>query len=244
VLSGLCRTELYKADIGPYAQNADLGTLTITVPVQSQLTLKGAVTNCTGTNVTNGFVTVAVDGIKYSSSIIAGKYSVSVARCNTAATKAVLTAYDVTTGKYNTDSVSVTSGTTTLDIKACDNTVDILINLTINNQAVQYVMPADTISTAYSSGNYFTVYGSRRKAPKEEFSFSFYSSDTVKVAALQRFGYKNYWTGFNNPATVNSTKVNNLVMEGNAQGSVIDSTSSGGGTTIVPFSLTFKVLNR
>jgi hypothetical protein len=105
-------------------------------------------------------------------------------------------------------------------------------------------MPADTISTSYSNGSYFTVYASRRKAPKEDFSFSFYSNDTIKTAALQRFSYKTYWTALNNPLVVNITKVNSLAMEGNAQGSVVDSTTSGGGTAKLPFSLTFKVLNR
>jgi hypothetical protein len=247
VLSGLCRTELYKADIGPYAQNADLGTLTITVPVQNQLTLKGAVTNCTGTNVTDGFVTVAVDGINYRTAIEAGKYAITIARCNNNAATATIAAYDAATSKYNNSSLSVTSGALTFNLTACDNTASQFINLTINNQLVQYMMPADTITTSQTVDR-VTVYASRRNAPLQNFTFSFIKINVPAFTKCTQFRYttpsnKTYIMAPNDNVPVSITKVDNITLEGTVQASITDSTV-GGGTSQVPLSLTFKVLNR
>jgi hypothetical protein len=241
-----CKTELYKTNLGPYSQEADLGIIKVTVSTQNQVVLKGSITNCSGANVTEGFVNVDIDGVKYRTGITAGKYSITIPRCNGNAVTAGIGAYDAVTGKSATGSLSVTSGSNTFDINACDDAGKPFINLTVNSQAVQYTIPADSISSqSVQGGTYLEVWALRRTAPFEQFRVTFQNKGTTGQVPYAGITYTTPANKtYSGSATLNITKVDNVIIEGNLTGNFRDSVPGSGTVIQVPVSLTFRAFNR
>ncbi|RXK80940.1 carboxypeptidase-like regulatory domain-containing protein [Filimonas effusa] len=240
-----CRTEVYKADIGPYSQAADLGIIKVSLPAGSVLQLSGAVTNCSGQPVAAGFAGLTIDGLKYRTAIENGSYSFVINRCNSSNTNITVSAYDSSSNKYGTASLAVGTGAAVLNVVACDNVVSQEFRFILNGQQVNYTQPQDSISSGTAQGgSYLELSAMRKQSPWEELRLSFRnntSADTIPstfISYNDRNGkrYQAY-------QMLRITKRDNVTIEGSMTGNFIDSLPAGG-STLVPFSLTFKALNR
>lgn len=78
-----CNTVAYSQGIGPFSADASLGTISVTVAAVSSLTITGTLTNCAGSNVTNGAVVIYTGGVfSYSVPVTNGAFSLTILRCS------------------------------------------------------------------------------------------------------------------------------------------------------------------
>lgn len=128
-----CGTLLHTQNVGPLNANTDLGVITMTSNAQ-QITISGTVVNCNAAAITNGYVTINVEGIYYRNNLTNGAFGFSFIPCSNAPATASVVAYDVA-GNQSSETITIPiSGTTvnTGQLVACGNTLDQYINYTIN----------------------------------------------------------------------------------------------------------------
>ena len=240
-----CHTEVYKADIGPYSQAADLGVVKVSLPAGSTLQLSGAVTNCSGQAVAGGFAGLTIDGLKYRTAIKNGSYSFVVNRCNSGNTDITVSAYDSLSNKYGTASVAVTTGAVVLNVVACDNVVSQEFRFVLNGQQINYTQPQDSISSsAVQGGSYLELSAMRRQSPWEELRLSFQNNTSADTIPRTLIIYNDpNGKRYQASQMLRITKRDNVTIEGSMTGNFIDSLPTGS-SVLVPFSLTFKALNR
>jgi hypothetical protein len=157
-----CNTVLYTQNIGPFASDADLGTVTITIPQSQASIISGTVKNCNNGNVVNGYVEILMDDHYSVSAITNGTFSSVVNRCSNTPSVAVLYAVDLDASQQgDTVSVLVNSGNVNAGIlRACSIDISQFINFTINGQTINFVPPTDSL-TSYRNGNITMISGYR-----------------------------------------------------------------------------------
>jgi hypothetical protein len=168
-----CNAVVYSQNIGPYSANADLGTVSVTMPAANTLTISGTITNCANGNVTNGAAVVYIAGGNvYSVPVSNGVFGVSVIRCATGTLNFSVLGVDYSTlqqsglvsGSGTTGSVNV--GT----IQACGTSSVEYIEFLVDGSPVTYTVPPDSIA-AYLSPPNRNVYG-LKFIPPSTYSYS------------------------------------------------------------------------
>jgi hypothetical protein len=78
-----CNVVAYSQNIGPFSADANLGTISVTLPATNTLTITGTLTNCANVNVTNGAVVINSSGsFSYVIPVSNGTFSLTIVRCS------------------------------------------------------------------------------------------------------------------------------------------------------------------
>ena len=191
-----CGSSVYSQNIGPYNANTSLGTITATIPAFNNLVITGTITNCTGTNVTNGAASVYVAGGNYYTvSVTNGAFTFSLVRCSGSALNFTVLGIDYNTVQQSMPlNSSGTTGTVNVGtIQACGTSSAQFIDLLIDGAPFNFTAPPDDIfsndSTAvppYSNQTYIT--GFRQASPpatNSYVSFSVLNNATTGTGPLQ-----------------------------------------------------------
>ncbi len=78
-----CNTIFYSQNIGPFASNTSLGNINVTIPVSQYFTFTGTLVNCSAAAVSNGFVSVLVNGVggAFVAPNASGVFSATILNC-------------------------------------------------------------------------------------------------------------------------------------------------------------------
>lgn len=147
-----CHNVLFSQNIGPYSSNVNFGTINVTMQPPANVTISGTAVNCTGNAVTNGFVSITLEGITYRTNISNGNFTINISRCNANSAQAQLFAEDVATSQQGSvQSITVTSGAANAgQLTACGTTTDEFINYTVNGTNYAFTSPNDIMDWYYS----------------------------------------------------------------------------------------------
>jgi hypothetical protein len=153
-VTGTCGLLLYSENIGTVTADKDLGTLTAT-QAQPTLSLHGTVVDCQGAPVINGYVNILVDGYTYRPSVHNGDFSFNLGRCSGDETEVKLTAVNSATAQQG-DLVTRSFATGSHDLgqlTACGNTIEQIVNFTINGANYTLASPPDTLQSTKQTVN-------------------------------------------------------------------------------------------
>lgn len=141
-----CRNLIHSQDIGPYATDTDLGTITVNTQTVS-LTVSGTVTDCNNTPVANGYVMLQLENVYYSIPVTNGSFSRAILRCNNTAVTANIKAYDQANNVSGaTISLPVSGNTLNAgQLFACGTALNSYINYTLDGNNIQTASPLDSM---------------------------------------------------------------------------------------------------
>lgn len=142
-----CGNAIYTQNIGPFAQNTDLGVITLTSNVGSLVTIKGKLLNCTGNAVTNGYAVISVGTmVMYDAVDGGGNFSVAFTHCSLASINAMILGVDAGGQQQGNpaNTLVVLPITDAGNITACGVTATQYINYTIDGVPFGYSSAADS----------------------------------------------------------------------------------------------------
>lgn len=156
-----CDAVIYSQNIGPFSANTNLGIITVNITNIPTVTFSGAVINCQGYSVTNGYIQILLDGVYTMAPVNNGLFSVTIERCNSASASATLTAIDIQTSEQsNVVNQVVTTGAYIIPVmNACGNPISQYINYTLINSIsgdttrIYFSPPADTLQNFYQGSS-------------------------------------------------------------------------------------------
>jgi hypothetical protein len=180
-----CNNSVYSQNVGPFSQNTNLGTITVTGSTNSLLTINGKVLTCAGAPVTNGYAIIYYDNWpRYVSVNNTGDFSMATIRCSGSATLCDITAVDNATQVQGTvTGIAVTTPVTNAgNILACGVSAVQFINYTLdgNNYGLSSLTASDSLY-AYSFQQqppYGTTIAGYSFTANKNFTLSF-SSNTM-----------------------------------------------------------------
>jgi hypothetical protein len=152
-----CGNPVYSQNIGPFSQNTNLGSITVTTTTSSLLTISGVVVNCTGAPVTNGVAIVNYDGWpRYVSTGSNGAFSLTFLRCTGSPATCDITAVDNTAQQQGSATFAVTGpALNTGNIIACGTSAAQFINYTfdgVNYSITSAEAPDSIYAFTYPTG--------------------------------------------------------------------------------------------
>jgi hypothetical protein len=148
-IMGQCNNVIYSQNIGPFSSDASLGTITVTLPATSTLTITGTLVNCSNANVTHGAAVIyTANGHSYSVSVTNGTFSLTLVRCENATVNFSVLGVDYTTlQQSNPVSGSGTTGTVNVGtIQACGTSSVEFVEFLIDGVPYNHASPPDNIS--------------------------------------------------------------------------------------------------
>jgi hypothetical protein len=219
-----CHTVAYSQNIGPFSADANLGTITATIPAAVALTITGTVTNCANANVTNGAAVVYITGgHSYAAQVTNGAFSITILHCSGATVNFSVLGVDYSTVQQSVPvSGTGTSGTVNVGtVQACGTSSAQYIELLIDGQPLNFVSPPDnffSIDSTFGGAGYTnttTIYASRQVAGSSiscQFSIE---HNTVPANGLPlAYVSINGGTGLNSQVMVTPIPVCNLTTYG------------------------------
>lgn len=245
-----CGATVYTQNAGPYTQNTNLGSLTVTATAISQLVISGTIVNCSGAPVTNGVAIVDYDGWpRYVSTGANGTFQLTILNCNTSPTTCTITAVDNTAQQQATASFTISGNTlNTGNITACGTSAAQFINYTLDgvNYSITSAEAPDSIyGFSYQAGA--TVYNNNiignKYSLNKNINLSFTSAAAVAgVYPLSYINAQGFWSAATlSPSVVTVTNfptAPGAFFEGNFSGSFRDSVNV---TLVHTISGNFKV---
>jgi protocatechuate 3,4-dioxygenase beta subunit len=101
---GNTTTTIYTATVGPFTQNTNAGTITVTLPTStSSITIKGTVVDCSNNPVANGYALIKFNNNYYYTNVFNGLFNKTLIYCSTSPTgTATVNVFDLSTLKKNT----------------------------------------------------------------------------------------------------------------------------------------------
>jgi hypothetical protein len=240
-----CGTLLLSKNVGPFSTAADLGVVTVT-STATETTISGTVINCNAAAVTNGYVTINLEGSYYRSSLVNGVFSLPIIRCSNETVTATVTPYDIAGNQGGTASTITVSGATvnTGQLIACGNSLTQFINYTINGTSYSYTGADSLMAWRTVQSGQTLISGFRLNGGVEStVDLIFGGEPAPGVYALSRLyirenGIYYYKTGDFN---VNVTEYVNAAggfIAGSFTGNLKDSLTSN----ISPINCTFRVM--
>ncbi|OSZ80565.1 hypothetical protein CAP36_04755 [Chitinophagaceae bacterium IBVUCB2] len=145
-----CNQVIYSQNAGPFSANTTLTPIGIAIPAPNNLIITGTVTNCAGTNVTNGGVAIYITGGNYYSvPVTNGTFTLSLLRCSGGTVNFTVLGIDYSTmqqsvpagGTGSTGTVNV--GT----IQACGTSSAQYLEWLIDGVPTNFASPPDNIHT-------------------------------------------------------------------------------------------------
>lgn len=152
-----CNTAAYSQSIGPFSADANLGTVSATLPAASTLVITGTLLNCANTNVTNGAVVIYTPGsYSYVIPVTNGTFSHTILRCTNTAINFSVLGVDYTALQQGMP-ISGTGNTGTVNIGnivACGNNSAQFAEYIIDGNPYTFAAPPDQFNCADSTGTW------------------------------------------------------------------------------------------
>lgn len=193
-----CSTPIYSQNIGPYNENTDLGTITVSSSTPAVVTVKGKLTSCAGTAVTNGYAIIAIDNsVHYAKVDAGGNFSTNYILCNiNGASVQVLGVDEAAQQQGTTASSPVTVPTTDVgSVSACGNSSAQFLNYTLDGTSYS-ITSADSLTAftqAQNGGSGITYIDGSKPGTGDRLSFKFaHSSNVAGAYALTNMEVQNY----------------------------------------------------
>ena len=156
---GRCYQVIYSQNIGPYPDNEDLGTITVSSSGLSQTFVSGELL-CNGAPISNGLVIFEFDGYKVYEYITGSTFDVSFNTCPST-TDVTFTGVDLDALEQSDPVIIAANQTHVLgDVNVCEAMVQNIITITVddgNGPATEDYVPCSMYidSTATGLGTYF-----------------------------------------------------------------------------------------
>jgi hypothetical protein len=235
-----CGNLIHTQNTGPFTTATNLGVITVTSSVAT-VTLSGTVVNCNAAAVTNGYVTINLEGVYYRSNLVNGVFSIPVTRCSNAATSATVVPYDIGDTQAGPATTVAIAGTTvnTGQLVACGTTITQYINYNINGTNYSF-SEADSLMGYRIPQSQFTLVSGT--AANRTIDISFPGEPVAGPSPLQYLFIGHSGTAYTKSGniTVNVTEYVNITggfIAGNFTGTVKDTLTSN----ILPINCTFRV---
>lgn len=231
-----CGNIVYSKNIGPFNQNTDLGTLTISSSLTSLVTLKGKLVSCSNAPVTNGYVLISRNNmLSYVKTGASGEFVAEFLVCISVPEQVEITGLDISAFQQGSPlMVPLSSNTINAgNIVACGTSSLEFINYTVD--AIDYSFNNIAIDSIYSysqiDANNFansTMYAYRIGSSQHiQFDFNGIAqvgSHALKLQQVNAFDR----IGLINPVNINITSFAGSVgsfHEGSFTGTFKDSTN-------------------
>lgn len=184
-----CNQMVYSQNIGPFAQNANLGTITIAIPTQYNLTVSGSVLNCSNQPVTNGTVFIYFEGQLYSPAVTNGNFEATITRCSNSSATVEITAVDnATSQQSNLYTGSASTGSVSAgNLVACGTSSATFIDYTLDavNYSINTNNTGDSIQAFDSTGyTYISAYSGSQSTVSITFGFNGASTGSFPMGWL------------------------------------------------------------
>ncbi len=144
-----CNNAFYTQNIGPYAQNVNLGSITLSPSVTSVITVKGKLVNCSNVAVSNGYAVVSFGAENEFARVNAtGDFQTTFTRCGSSPTTVSIAGVDVTSQQQSTTPTAVAVAGSIMDagtVSACGMSTTEFINYTLDGTMVNIGTNADTL---------------------------------------------------------------------------------------------------
>ena len=141
-----CNDVIYSKNIGPFSQNTNLGTLTISLIEQFVLNVSGNAENCSSAPVTNGNAFIYWDGQSITTPITNGHFSTTVTKCtNGSSVEIIITDYTTQQVSTTWTGTSSTSELNAGTLTACSVPFQQFINYSVNGIPHVFSDPPDSI---------------------------------------------------------------------------------------------------
>ncbi|MDR6339161.1 hypothetical protein HNQ91_002212 [Filimonas zeae] len=225
-----CGNLLYSKIIGPFTGKADLGNVTVTYN-GGIVTFSGTAVNCSDAPITNGYVTITLDGAVNRATVTNGSFSLAIPRCISTAATASVVAYDLVALAEGTAKEVAVNGTTVNagQLKACGTSLEQFFTYSVNGVEYNFTAPADSMYarvyksntdsiadiSVYSSSPYTRLSGSLRAASMQP------GTKTFDYFSFYREG-GSFQTGKVLTATITE---NSKYLAGTISGTVADSSN-------------------
>lgn len=236
-----CGNLLHTKNIGPFTASTDLGTITVDATTY-EVNFTGTVVNCNAAAVTNGYVTVSLEGQHYRGSLVNGSFGFSIARCSNTAMDASIVAYDIAGNQSSTPILLPVNGSTVNagQLVACGTSLTQYINYTINGISSGF-SGADSLGAYRALQSNQTVL-SGSDGVNHDFALGFKGEAAPGISALYLLHIRENGTIYTRSSdiTVNITEYVNApggFIAGNFAGTVKDTLTSN----ILPITCTFRV---
>lgn len=237
-----CNAELYKVNIGPYSQAADLGTIKVSIPSNFSVKISGAAKDCADKAVAAGFVRMTMNGIRYTTPIKNGAYAISLISCATTGTTLAISAYDSSTSKYANSSLTLAASNAAVvhNVVACDNVAAVEeLKLTLDGQQINFIADIDSVKNV-TYRDTVMVYGMRKPGTQESLSLDLRDDNTSTTTTASLYYMDAAGKGYSARTSLQITKRDNLVLEGTMSGNLTPSNFQGTKPTY-PFSFSFRI---
>jgi len=173
-----CNTVAFSQNIGPYNANADLGTVTVTIPTTNSLTITGTIKNCSNANVTSGAAVIYVTGgYNYSAPVTNGAFSLTIVRCAIGTVNFSVLGVDYTALQQSGPVAgSGTTGTVNVGtIQACGTSSVEYAEFLLDGNPVSFTAPPDSLMSFVQSATrsvYANRAGTSGSGPAASFSYT------------------------------------------------------------------------
>lgn len=238
-----CGNLIHTQNAGPLMAATDLGVITVT-SATSMVTFSGTVVNCNAAAVTNGYVTIDLEGVYYRGNLVNGAFSIPVTRCSNSAVSAIVTPYDIGSIQSGASTTVAISGTTVNSgqLVACGNTLTQYISYNINGTSYTYSEADSLFAHRATQSQYTHVSASRMNSNDRYTDFLFAGEPAPGTSTLTNLYIYDGGPAYRNSGsiTVNITEYNNVqggFVAGNFTGNVKDTLTQA----VFPINCTFRV---
>lgn len=219
-----CNNVAYSQNIGPFSADATLGTISVTLPTANTLTITGTVTNCAGSNVTNGAAVIYVaGGYSYSVPVTNGAFSHTMVRCSGGTTNFSILGVDYTSLQQSVP-VSGTGTTGTVNagtIQACGTSSAQFAEYIIEGVPYNFASPPDQFYGGDSTGVWgiytnktdFSGYRQAGGTTNQSFGLIFLNNQLPGTLPINQ-GFLHYGTTINATQFISPAPVVNITVFG------------------------------
>ena len=179
-----CGAAIYSQNIGPYNENAELGTITVPSSTPAVVTVQGKLTNCAGSPVAIGYAIVVIDNsVHYAKVDASGNFSTNYILCNINGTSVEVLGVDETSQQQGTAASSpITTPTTNVgNVSACGNSSAQFLNYTLDGTSYS-ISSADSLTAftqSQGNGSSNTYIDGSKTATGDHLSFKFAHTSNV-----------------------------------------------------------------
>ena len=163
--------------IGPFTADFNAGIITITAPPTNTITISGTATDCSNLPISNGTVTILLDGKTFTGNVTNGTYSVSVTRCNTSANTASIYVKNNANQQQNVTPISVlvtNANVTAGNVQACGGNTTEFLTYSIKGATYNYTdsLEAARVTTLGGTSNFVTTITRNVYNPSSNFNMT------------------------------------------------------------------------
>ena len=230
-----CGAAIYSQNIGPYNEDAALGTITVPSSTPAVVTVQGKLTNCAGSSVSNGYAIVVIDNsVHYAKVDASGNFSTNYILCNINGTSVEVLGVDETSQQQGIAASSpiTTPNTNAGNVSACGNSSAQFLNYTLDGTSYS-ITSADSLTAftqSQGNGSSNTYIDGSKTATGDHLSFKFAHTSNVAGTypltnmTVQTFNNLTVVTPFNVTVTTFPPTVGGF-YEGNFSGQFKDASN-------------------